>query len=105
MPERRVILLADRWYATTSFVRTCRELGVGALIRLKRNRKLYRAARRTLQTWPLFHSTRPETYGGSRENMAITFSSKTCSGPRRTCARLSRSNGGVGSWHVLAVSC
>src|SRR5947209_2622253 len=33
MPGRRVILLADRWYATASFVQTCHELGVGALIR------------------------------------------------------------------------
>src|SRR5207248_6069488 len=44
MPGRRVILLADRWYATTAFVQACRELSVGALIRMKRNRKLYRAA-------------------------------------------------------------
>jgi hypothetical protein len=45
LPGRRVILLADRWYATAAaFVRVCRELRVGALIRLKRNRKLYRAA-------------------------------------------------------------
>src|SRR5436309_6147272 len=40
---RAVILLADRWYATASFVRACHELGCPALIRLKRNRKLYRA--------------------------------------------------------------
>jgi hypothetical protein len=36
-----VILLADRWYATARFVCTCRELGVGALIRLKRNGKRF----------------------------------------------------------------
>ena len=42
--RRPVILLADRWYATASFVRACHELGCQALIRLKRNRKLYRAA-------------------------------------------------------------
>jgi DDE superfamily endonuclease len=71
MPGRRVILLADRWYATASFVQVCHELGVGALIRLKRNRKLYRAAppRKPKQRGapckhgPLFQGTRPETYG------------------------------------------
>src|SRR5437660_750514 len=35
MRGRRVILLADRWYATASFVCACQQLGVGALIRLK----------------------------------------------------------------------
>jgi len=71
MPGRRVILLADRWYATARFVCTCREVGVGALIRLKRNRKLYRAAppRQPKQRGapykhgPLFQGTRPQTYG------------------------------------------
>jgi hypothetical protein len=69
--RRPVILLADRWYATANFVRVCRELGVGALIRLKRNRKLYRPAppRKPKQRGapckhgPLFQGTRPETYG------------------------------------------
>ncbi|TME07303.1 MAG: transposase [Chloroflexi bacterium] len=71
MPGRRVILLADRWYATASFVCACHELNVGALIRLKRHRKLYRAAppRQPKQRGapckhgPLFQGTRPETYG------------------------------------------
>ncbi len=71
MAGRRVILLADRWYATAAFVRACRELHIGALIRLKRNRKLYRAAppRKPKQRGapckhgPLFQGTRPETYG------------------------------------------
>jgi hypothetical protein len=71
MAGRRVILLADRWYATARFVCTCQQLGVGALIRLKRNRKLYRAAppRKPKQRGapckhgPLFQGTRPETYG------------------------------------------
>ena len=66
-----VILLADRWYATASFVHACHELGCQALIRLKRNRKLYRAAppRKEKQRGapckhgPLFQGTRPETYG------------------------------------------
>ncbi len=69
--RRPVILLADRWYATVSFVCACRELGCQALIRLKRNRKLYRAAppRKEKQRGapckhgPLFQGTRPETYG------------------------------------------
>jgi hypothetical protein len=68
---RPVILLADRWYATASFVQACHELGVQALIRLKRNRRLYRAAppRKQKQRGapckhgPLFQGTRPETYG------------------------------------------
>ena len=68
---RRVMLLADRWYATATFVQTCQQLRVGALIRLKRNRKLYRAApaRQPKQRGapakhgPLFQGTRPETYG------------------------------------------
>src|ERR1700682_4323738 len=68
---RPVILLADRWYATASFVRACHDLGCPALIRLKRNRKLYRAAppRKAHQRGapckhgPLFQATRPETYG------------------------------------------
>jgi hypothetical protein len=67
----RVIRLPDRWYATTNFVRACRELGVWALIGLKRNRKLYRAAppRQPKQRGapckhgPLFQGSRPETYG------------------------------------------
>jgi DDE superfamily endonuclease len=71
MAGRRVILLADRWYATASFVQVYHELGAGALIRLKRNRKLYRAAppRKPKQRGapckhgPLFQGTRPETYG------------------------------------------
>jgi len=68
---RPVILLADRWYATAPFVRACRELHCCALIRLKRNRRLYRAApvRKPKQRGapckhgPLFQGTRPETQG------------------------------------------
>ncbi len=69
--QRPVILLADRWYATARFVQACHELAAQALIRLKRNRKLYRAAppRKEKQRGapckhgPLFQGTRPETYG------------------------------------------
>ena len=68
---RPVIRLSDRWYATASFVHACHELGCQALIRLKRNRKLYRAAppRKEKQRGapckhgPLFQGSRPETYG------------------------------------------
>jgi hypothetical protein len=69
--KRPVIVLADRWYAVGRFVCACRALGCAALIRLKRNRKLYRAAppRKPKQRGapckhgPLFQGTRPETQG------------------------------------------
>ncbi len=68
---RPVIVLADRWYAVGSLVWACRELHCSALIRLKRNRKLYRPAppRKPKQRGapckhgPLFQGTRPETQG------------------------------------------
>lgn len=40
--SRRVILLADRWYATADFLQACRSLGLEVIIRLKSNRRLYR---------------------------------------------------------------
>ncbi len=68
--QRTVIVLADRWYAVARFVQACHELNCAALIRLKRNRKLYRAAPpRTgkrgapCKHGPLFQGTRPETQG------------------------------------------
>jgi len=72
---RPVVVLADRWYAVALFVRACRELGCQALIRLKRNRKLYRATppRQEKQHGAprkhssLFQGTRPETYGPADE--------------------------------------
>jgi len=71
LTKRRVIVLADRWYAVASFVQACQDLGVQALIRLKRNRKLYRPAppRQPKQRGaprkhgPLFQGSRPQTYG------------------------------------------
>jgi hypothetical protein len=68
---RPVMVRADRWYAVARFVCACGELGCAALIRLKRNRKLYRAAppKKPKQRGapckhgPLFQGTRPETYG------------------------------------------
>ena len=67
----RVIVLADRWYASGRFVQACRELHCAGLIRLKCNRKLYRAAppRKPGQRGapakhgPLFQGSRPETHG------------------------------------------
>jgi hypothetical protein len=69
--QRPIIVLADRWYATADFLRACQELGCQVLIRLKRNRKLYRppvrtsAKGRTPLDGPLFQGTRPETLGGA----------------------------------------
>ncbi len=71
LTKRRVIVLADRWYAVASFVQACHDLGAQALIRLKRHRKLYRPAppRQPKQRGaprkhgPLFQGSRPETYG------------------------------------------
>lgn len=42
--QRRTIVLADRWYGGAQFVQACEEMGCQALIRLKTNRRLYRAA-------------------------------------------------------------
>jgi len=64
-------LLADRWYATGPFVQAVSQLGRSALLRLKRNRKLYRPApvkqpgtrgRRRLDG-ELFQGSRQETWG------------------------------------------
>ena len=65
--SRRVIVLADRWYATPEMLRACRELGYSVLIRLKSNRKLYRKPVRRYKRGappkdgPLLQGTRPET--------------------------------------------
>lgn len=64
-------LLADRWYVTGPFVQTCQRLQMPALMRLKRNRKLYRPAparppgkRGTpRKDGNLFQGSRPETWG------------------------------------------
>jgi DDE superfamily endonuclease len=71
--RQRVIVLADRWYATARLAQACRELGCAALIRLKANRKLYRAAppRKPGQRGapakhgPLFQGSRPDTHGAA----------------------------------------
>jgi hypothetical protein len=64
-------LLADRWYATGPFVAACQRLRLGALLRLKRNRKLYRQAPPPVvgkrgvprKDGDLFQGSRPETWG------------------------------------------
>jgi hypothetical protein len=64
-------LLADRWYATGPFVQACQRLHLPALMRLKRNRKLYRPApphppgkRGTpRKDGDLFQGSRPQTWG------------------------------------------
>lgn len=64
---RQVVVLADRWYGTPEMLRACRDLGYRVLIRLKSNRKLYRAPVRTHQRGappkdgPLLQGTRPQT--------------------------------------------
>jgi hypothetical protein len=69
--QRPIIVLADRWYATADFLRVCQALGCQVLIRLKRNRKLYRPPVRTSVKGrppldgPLFQGTRPETVSGA----------------------------------------
>lgn len=69
--QRPIIIVADRWYATAEFLRACKELGCQVLIRLKRNRKLYRppvrlhVKGRAPLDGPLFQGTRPETLSGA----------------------------------------
>lgn len=67
--KRPVFILADRWYATAEFLQACYELDCQVLIRLKRNRKLYRAPVRTSAKGrppldgPLFQGSRQQTLG------------------------------------------
>ncbi|MBE3559769.1 MAG: transposase [Ktedonobacteraceae bacterium] len=64
-------LLTDRWYVTGPFVQACARLQMSALMRLKRNRKLYRRAPARLpgqrgtprKDGDLFQGSRPETWG------------------------------------------
>jgi hypothetical protein len=70
--QRPVIVLADRWYATADFLHACQALRCQVLIRLKRNRKLYRPPMRTHVQGrtpldgPLFQGSRPETLSGAQ---------------------------------------
>jgi len=71
--KRPVLIVADRWDATPEFLQVCQELGCRVIVRLKRNRKLYRPAVRTHKRGappkdgPLFQGTRPETLGAADE--------------------------------------
>jgi hypothetical protein len=64
-------VLADRWYATGPFVSACKRLHLDGLVRLKRNRKLYRQAPLPLpgnrgaprKDGDLFQGSKPETWG------------------------------------------
>jgi hypothetical protein len=64
-------VLADRWYATGPFVIACKRHQLSALLRLKRNRKLYRKAPPPVagkrgaprKDGDLFQGSRPETWG------------------------------------------
>lgn len=66
-----VRLLADRWYPTGPFLSACQRLQIEALMRLKRNRKLYRAAPppepgkrgAPRKDGTLFQGSKPETWG------------------------------------------
>lgn len=67
----QVRVLADRWYATGAFLSACRRLEMEGLVRLKRNRKLYRpapsppAGKRGAprKDGTLFQGSKPETWG------------------------------------------
>jgi hypothetical protein len=66
-----VRILADRWYATGAFLLACQRMQVEVLLRLKRNRKLYRGAPVLLKgkrgaprkDGTLFQGSHPETWG------------------------------------------
>ena len=76
--KRRVTILADRWYATAEFLRACKALGCQVLIRLKRNRKLYRkpvrknSKGRMPLDGPLLQGSRAETLTGSDDTFSGT---------------------------------
>lgn len=73
--EHPMVLVADRWYATADFLEACKALGIQVLIRLKRNRKLYRLARRTRTKGrppldgPLFQASQPDTMSGAQASL------------------------------------
>jgi hypothetical protein len=79
---RPVLILADRWYATPEFLQCCRELGCRVIVRLKRNRKLYRPAVRIHKRGappkdgPLFQGTRPETLEEADESWQGEYKGK-----------------------------
>jgi len=70
-----IIIVADRWYATADFLQACKALGCQVLIRLKRNRKLYRppvrksTKGRSPLDGPLFQGSRPDTVSGTEASL------------------------------------
>jgi len=70
LPDQ-VRVLADRWYPTGPFLSACKLLEVEALMRLKRNRKLYRTAPPAeagkrgapRKDGAVFQGSKPETWG------------------------------------------
>lgn len=73
--DHPIILVADRWYATADFLRACKALGIQVLIRLKRNRKLYRPPMRTSTRGrtpldgPLYQGSQPESMHGAQASL------------------------------------
>ena len=71
-------VLTDRWYVTGPFVQAVKRLHMSALLRLQRNRKLYRPAPPPVpgkrgaprKDGDLFQGSRPETYGEPDEQWA-----------------------------------
>jgi hypothetical protein len=67
--KRRVIVLADRGYATPQFLRACHELGYSVVIRIKSDRNLYRPPVRNHKRGPfpkdgpVLQGKRKETHG------------------------------------------
>jgi hypothetical protein len=90
--DHPIILVADRWYATADFLRACQALGIQVLIRLKRNRKLYRLPRRTSPKGrppldgPLWQASHPDTLSGRKATL-MSYDQK---GKKVTVARWSQ---------------
>jgi hypothetical protein len=71
--KRRVIVLADRGYATPEFLRACHELGYSVVVRIKSDRNLYRPPVRIHKfgpfpkDGPVLQGKRKETHGNPNE--------------------------------------
>ena len=67
--KRPVIVLADRGYCTTEFLRACHDLGLSVIVRMKSDRRLYRPGVRrhtkgpVPKDGPVFQGKRQETHG------------------------------------------